>query len=448
MTLQAFDPETAFQRAFGDIGPQWHSGEGSHYFFDRRLRYADSIPSALVGAATSLLEKVELEKRATFPPIFFGLIDNLTFNCFARKDRAFERYYAGMSVVVPLALLEMACHYFSVGEIFPEVGDPERCSMIQLDASAHPPMFLLLDGEASLRFKRNMDEGKVHGIHGSLRKAVQYGADLKVNERNPRATEVFKYYDALLELLLPECPVRRLHCEYMANALVHFLWIHEIAHITNGHLIELRARTKRAHSSFHEFYLGQFEGSSLSGSIDCLAMEFDADIDAALIMLGLIMSDIDIESDEAPYVSRHARVEIFVFALVAFFTSAATREVATNRLGTHPPAMLRLQNIVVHLVGATKQKGELQSAMVAGYRHFQAYCEAAGHRWMPQAIDAKAHASFGEGRWWEIYRHRQVISKGYDKHKLGNLRVFLQSLGDDFRQSPLFQLGPEPDWWT
>ena len=447
MTSQTFDPKLAFQLTFGDIGPQWQFGGENRFFFDRHLRYAESIPGVLVGVAARQFENMELGRRATFPFMSFGLIDSVMFNCFARKEAAFDRYHAGMSVTVPLSVLEMACHYFSFDGVFPEIGDPERRPIVQLDASIHPPLFQILDGKASPRFNKKMHERKVGNIDTSLRQTMRHAMELQASEPNVRGTEVFKHYDALLEFMLPTCPIRRLHCEYMANALVHFLWIHEIAHITNGHLLELRARTGEKHSNFHEFYLGQFEGSSLSGSIDCLAMEFDADIEAALVMLGLIMSDIDIESDEAPYVSRDDRVRVFVFALVAFFTAAAARELATKRLGTHPPAMLRLENIIVHLVGMVKQKGELQNSMVAGYLHFQSYCELMKHGWIPPAIGSEAHESFGEGKWWEVYQHRSVISTGYDRHRFGNLRIFAESLGEDFKQSPLFSLGPEPDWW-
>lgn len=443
-----FDPTVAFQLTFADVGPKWQCDGEPSFYFDRHLRYAESIPAALVGAAQVISERTDTGRRPEFPFMSFGLVDTVMFNCFARREGVFDRYHAGMSVVVPLATLELACHYFSLPDLFPNIGSPERGPLVQLDAAEHPPLFQLIDGEVFPRFLKGMDEGKAADMGSSVRNCTQLAGALRSASPRMRGTEYFRNFDALLEFMLPECPVRRMHCEYMSYALLHFLWIHEIAHLTNGHLIELRQRTGQQESNFHEFFLGQFANSPLNDNIDCLAMEFDADIEAAAIMLSLIMSDIDIESDDAPYVSRYERVTLFTFALAAFYTSAAARELASERLGTHPPAMLRLENILVHLAGIVREQGELQQAIVAGYLLFQSYCDNMKHSWIPLAtILPDPRESIGKDKWWEIYQHRQAISTGYNEHRLGNLRAFMVSLDKELRGSPLFQLGPEPDWW-
>lgn len=378
----------------------------------------------------------------------FGLVESVMFNCFARRELAHDRYHAGMSVAVPLATLELACYYFSYPQLFPNIGDPQGMPMVRIDANKHPPMFQLLDGKLFASFRKGVGETKAANMESSISNAMRLANAVRLNDPQLSGTNYFKYFDSVLEFMLPECPVRRMHCEYMSYALIHYLWIHEISHITNGHLIELRQRTGQVEANFNEFFLGQFASSPLSGNIDCLAMEFDADIEAATVMLGLIMGDIDIESDEEPFVSRLERVTLFIFGLVAFYTSVAARELASKCSDTHPPALLRLENILIHMAGMVQQQGKLQQAILSGHQMFQSYWQQKQHPWLPPtALDSAERVSIGKGKWWEIYRHRQEISTGYDKHRLGNLRVFMSSFDKELRGSPLFSLGPEPDWW-
>ena len=177
-------------------------------------------------------------------------------------------------------------------------------------------------------------------------------------------------------------------------------------------------------------------------------MEFDADIDAALITIGLILSDIDIEDDDAPYTDKSSRIALFVFTLSAFYCAVATKEAEEFPALSHPPASLRYENILVHLIGAVDAKSEVGAAILDGYWRFYSVYDSFQYNWMPEFFPTSSREELASERWVAINRHRRNISQGYDRFRLGNLKVFLRSLDLGLHSSDFLEIGPDPEWWN
>ena len=433
---------------FQDIGPVWQVDSQQSNFFDRRLSYAESIPRCLVEVAQGILSKVEFGKRALIPPISYYLVDTMTFNCFARIGRDEDHYHCAMSTSVIFGAMELACHYFSYAEFYPDLGDAEKCPKIQLETQKHPPLFQLLDGDIKARFSKKIDNIYSVNLNKSINSVINFSKEFQKRNKKLKGVQYFRCFDSILDMMMPECPVRRLHCIYMVDILMHFLWIHEINHVTSGHLRALQERLPSTASNFIEFSLGQFADDHLNENKDRLAMEFDADIDAAVITIALIKSDMDIESDSAPYLPQENRIELFAFTLVAFYAAVASEEYIQSGRTTHPPARLRFENIAIHAMGMLGPDTSVGEAFSKGYNLFLGLMNLTESEWIPDFFRKDDINALQSPEWFEIYTHRKNISLGYENYQMGNLKVFFDSIDKELKQSPLYQLGPEPDWWN
>ncbi len=291
----------------------------------------------------------------------FGLLNSQQLNCFAMRQA--NQYYVGISGMIPIALLELSSYFFAQTDFYPEIGEVNEGPKVQLDGLEAPPFYQLsrnifiplidesLPIEESTQLFRSIAMVRGHVRH--------YDHE---TGRRLTAQQYLQQFDTLIDMLLPVCLVRREHCRYLASIMVHFFWFHEMAHVTQGHLRFLQKETKQFRLRLCEFaepthtqHAAAFRPHSRVGSI---TMEHDADIEAIMMTIGIIMLDIDIETDDFPYVEKRKRLELFVFALISVFSVISLQDQLSGKPEnlTHPSTRLRLVNILRYFLDLSTDK--------------------------------------------------------------------------------------------
>ena len=396
-------------------------------FQSRLLTYAESIPAALVGVAESELSKLPEAERRTLPAMHFGLIDDRTFNCYATSFN--QRYFIGISALVPFALLEGAAFFFARSGFYPNIGDPKAGPSIVLDGIEAPPLFQLTRNSFSIRTHEGLTSRESAMLAYSA-KAIRDLAQQHYPESGERLSvnDYFKQFDVLLDMLMPTCVVRREHCRYLATVILHFFWFHEIAHVTQGHLRSLKKDDELL--TLWEFSPDETlpkHACHLNG-ITTLALEFDADIEAILMTLGIIMMDIDIDTDEFPYADRYQRVELFTLYLVVVFQILANEEARSPGVeATHPPANMRLLNMLDYLLNLASNDEKLLKSIQAGIVTASQYAKMPDFEFLRGLLD-EADTYFE--LWKPVEQQRSNLINAYDYYAYGNLRPIIVNFLD------------------
>lgn len=188
----------------------------------------------------------------------------------------------------------------------------------------------------------------------------------------------------LFEYLLPECPVRAYHVDYVVNVVSTF-WVHELSHVLQGHLELLRASHGSEVLRLCEFPEMDVAGSEwmdmVAGtSVDqTLAIELDADIEAILVTIAMIVGGWDDEGESQ--LDALTKVKLFTFFLCAVFGAISTEESMwmPTHIMSHPPARIRLLNALMLITldqsWDTRVAGALDETvrLVNRYRRYEEY---------------------------------------------------------------------------
>ena len=275
--------------------------------------------------------------------------------------------------MIPVGLLELAAYFFSEEDFYPEIGNSDEGALLQLDGVETVPLFQIAENRFRPRTTKQMSEEQAFSLYQQACMVRGHSGFFEVDTGRPlTASEYLDQFDTLIDFLLPVCQLRRAHCRYMADILVHFFWFHEIAHVTSGHLKHLQELTSNPVVNLCEFpdlrSPGKLLGAAKFESAPYVSLELDADIEAALITIGTIMIGADIESDEFPYEDKYKRVELFVIMLVSVMTGFAKRfdrsGLATSQ--THPCARMRLINILTYLYNFSDTDEQLEASIRKG----------------------------------------------------------------------------------
>lgn len=173
-----------------------------------------------------------------------------------------------------------------------------------------------------------------------------------------------------------------------------------------------------------------------------LVLEIDADVEAALLTLGMIMNDTDIESDDLPYVGKYERVKIFAFMLLAVFGAIAHRSArrGTGAARSHPPARVRLSQLYRYLLDFASHNEALDAAIKDGVRLAHLQSQYSTEDYLSSVLE------FGDEDINESLRldaMRKDIQNAYDSYKFGNLRVLVRGLLDDMGFREKFYFSPD-----
>jgi len=431
-----FDPSIAFDIVFNQHGGRHNLKQddvGKNLFHRSLLTYAESIPSVLLEVSKSIKQGYDPDNLVKLPEIHSGLLNCQGLNCYASRSNG--RYFVGMSTMIPIALLEMAAFFFSEEDFLPMIGDNEDGPMVKLDGLETLPFFQIAENKFRPMLPKNMSDAEAESLYKSIC-VIRGNAGLYESDTGRRlsANEYLTQFDTLIDLLLPVCQIRRAHCKYMAEIMEHFFWFHEIAHVTQGHLRHFEKQTEAPVVSLREFpdlaYSGLETGEIRITTAPYIGFELDADIEAALMTIGSIMLDLDIESDDFPYVDRYARLEIFVFTLIAVLGSFSMRYNRSNieENLTHPCSQIRLQNVILHLTNFTDDDPKLGEAIGRGMSL------AASLGQYPRFSYLASCTSLNDEdleNLFEIGKQRLNLPNAFDTFGYGNLRPLITNWLDE-----------------
>lgn len=414
------------------------------------VRYVESIPQAMMSASTSLHNELPAGKRAALPDIQFGLLNSQKLNGFATQFNG--RYFVALGGLVPMALLEFSAYLFSQSGFFAHIGDLGQPPVIKLDGALAMPFFQLAENQFAVEVSNQIGDDEALALTRAL-DAVRLQA--RKHDENTgaelTAPEYMRQYDVLLDLMMPRCPVRREHCRYLAAVMAHFFWFHEIAHVTMGHLRSLSSDGEEQLSLYElpDPSLAPAGGLKTayqkSRSDVMLAMEFDADFEAILMTIGIIQRDIDIETDDFPYIDSYQRVELFIMFLITLFQVFSKHEKRFEvDPGTHPPANIRLFNMIAVLSEMVTEDDELTAAIARGLNMAKVISERQGFAFLEGEVDlAEEHKRI----WARINEERRSLVNAYDTYQYGNLRITIAGFLEKVDFLSKATLGPTPGWW-
>lgn len=423
-----FDPAIGFDITFNQFGGKWdfNQEDQEHKEFHHSfLTYCESIPKAILSATESIYADMKLTN--TLPKIHSGIINGQSLNCYAARSQ--DQYYIGMTGMIPIALLEISAFFFSEESFYPDIGDTSDAPVVQLDGRETVPFFQIAENRfVPLSSKSIGDVESEHLLRSicTLRgnaTAYDHSTGIRLS-----AKQYLLQFDTLIDMLLPVCVIRREHCRYLASIMVHFFWYHELAHVTQGHLRHLQIR-----NSLESIRLGEFPDLSFSSihdgsirieDIQTLSMELEADVEATLMTIGSIMIDLDIESDDFPYVDKYKRVELFVFMLVSVFGAFSFRY---NRFGlketkSHPPAKIRLINILRYLITFSGKDKKIEKSIINGIDR----AKGLGKYGKFSYLNVSANLTDEDIEILQVIdKNRLTLPNAYDSYNYANLRVLI-----------------------
>jgi hypothetical protein len=360
-TTPSIDHSIVFDIAYYSAGGKWDLDNHSN-FLTYLLTYIQSIPGVIYDLAQDLYAKnmdtLSVPGRGNFalPPITFGLTNSQQLNCFAKKLD--KHFYVAMNGFLPIACLEIACFYFSDHQFYPEIGDPKQQPYIQFDGIEEIPFYQLIENRYFPRIWDGLAEGEAENLYRSVCTVRGNTKRFDSTTGEMLSTEAYIAQNfTVIDLLRPRCPIRRNACNQVAINLATYFWLHEIAHVTRGHIAlksTLEDKELIQMFEFPNYYFGTDDDNLLDSEETrklILAMEFDADIEAIMNTIGLILDDIDVEVDTSK-AERYQRIELYVFFIVVMFAAITAHDRRIKRLSshTHPPALYRLINIIKYLL--------------------------------------------------------------------------------------------------
>lgn len=333
------------------------------------LQYIDSVPEVLY--QESVREAAAATTRhprfARYGPqdITFGLVDTCSINCYAALFQG--RYYVAMSAMVPFCLLELASWLLARKDVLPELGNPSAGPKLALDGVEATPFFQVAQGRFIPRLHESINEHEAELLYRSaamLRGNAQR-FDHETGEQL-KATLYLEQFHTLFDFLMPACPVRRYHVEYLVNVMSTYFWIHEITHVTNGHLDLLSPAGEQRRGLLREFpetgeFAAQREQHAIDGQTQ-LSMELDADLEALMITIGLILEGRDDEGRSK--LDPYEKVRLFVFMLLETYMALACEEAKRQDAPTaHPPAHVRLLHLGIYCMHLASGDPKLDQAV-------------------------------------------------------------------------------------
>lgn len=366
-----FDPMIAFDIIYEHDGRRWNV-DVNEFYQKPLFTYIQSIPEVLYRWAAEDISNVPPNYRPEsfdLPEISFGILNTQRLNCYATHRSG--RYYIGMSGMIPMAALEIACYFFSDNDFFVNIGEPDKQPFVQLDGVEAPPFFQFSENRYWPLIWDGLPRDEAQNLFKSI--CTIRGNTRRFNHETGQMVSAEEYWSqnfSVMDLIKPQCPVRRAHCDYISIIMSTFFWLHEITHVTAGHLRLLAERNQGSSVSIAEFpdwiYGQALQSEDASDSKLLLAMEFDADIEAVMLTIGLIMQDLD---QEHPLVTeKYLRVELFIFFLFAIFGSISLQDkrLGRHKIGTHPPAKFRLINLMKYIQRFSSVDDNLNAAMLRG----------------------------------------------------------------------------------
>lgn len=365
-----FDPDIAFDIIYSSVGEKWDTSN-SPLYYKNLLAYVQDLPNAIYGTTEKLKNSIPEHERPEnydLPPMTFGVLNAQKLNCYAACKNG--HYYLAIGGLIPFALSEIAAYFFSHQDFFPDIGEPDRHAPIQLDGVETPPFFQIAENkyyplvsESYSMAETNIVYKNVFTIRGNTQH-FDHRTGLLLT-----AEEYLGQNFTIFDMIKPECEIRKRHCDYVVTTMCTFFWLHEIVHVTHGH-IRLMQDMKSTKSNepvvmqeFPDHIFVRSEHEGIDNDL-LLAMEFDADIEALMITLGFIMEDLDHEEDDM-VCDKYKRVEIFTFFLIAVFSAIAKHENRGNktRYTSHPPIQYRLLNIMKYLFAFSSKDKKLEGAI-------------------------------------------------------------------------------------
>lgn len=428
MSINLFDSEIALNIAFSDFGGIWRPSEMDLGFHVPILRYVESVPRVLIDVAQDMLAQAEDVEDVRIPEIQFGLINSQTLNCFASVMSG--RYYVGISVAMPIALLELAAYLFNRKTFFSQVGNSEGIPPIALDGVEEIPLFQIAENRFQPRFAKDLSEDRVEALAHSI--SLVRGSAFHMDETGRRldGRTYINQFQGLLELLMPRCLIRRHYVQQAARIMTYFFWLHEIAHVTQGHLRTLRELSPHKRSSLFEFpdsrlpaYMA--EPATIS-DISLFSFELDADCEAIVNTIGMILIDLDIEDEDRTDLDAYGRITLFTVMLVAVFGSMGKRSGrrSWSQSLSHPPERIRLANILNYLLNFAHGDQKLRDAVQEGVK----IANELGQFSDFGSLNAIALVTDDEiAEMSRINNGRLKIPSAWDQYRYGNLRVLARS---------------------
>jgi len=349
----------------------------------------DQTPNWLMDHIKKRYKSLDDQSKAKWkiPQIAFGLLNTTSVNCYATKRE--NKYAIGMSAMIPFCALELVSFFFSNPDFYPELGDSngDGQALVRLDGVNELPFFQISSNQYKPEIQKEVSEVEAFNIA----KALYVGRgqcchwDPETGKRH-NAIEYLTYKKAILDLILPRCPDRRKFCFYFANLITTFLWLHEIAHVSEGHLKIIEEQ--KGGATFKEFPDG-IRLQNFINSPDVIsngllnAMEEEADQEALLTSIGLILHQEDFFNPSKLKISSYKTIEIFIFFICALFSAFERYERRRCFIpsDSHPRGTARIVGMLATLLSMVEQKDELKVALsksldyakdishVARYRH-------------------------------------------------------------------------------
>lgn len=371
MPLNLFDQDLAFDVVFSDCGGRWKDSKQEQAFHSPFLQEIENFPQTMVEMAKGILSNSPNNADLLFPEMCFGLIDGQTLNCYA--SRVGNRYFVGISVLMPIALLELSSYFFRDPNFFPNLGDPSLSPIVGLDGIEEVPFFQIAQNRFSPLIAKDLSEDRAMRLHESICQ-MRGNAAHRDHETGLRITggNYIRQMEGLVELILPRCPVRRRYAMLAARQVCMFFWLHEIAHITQGHLRTLQVRDGIAQSRLFELpdgFLPKQGGLACTSTDSTLfALELDADVDALVNTISMILRGLDGSDTGYPEWDSYESVKLFTFMVTATFGALAKRAERHQWSASlsHPPEKLRLVNIFKYLLHMSTKDPALNAAVLGG----------------------------------------------------------------------------------
>jgi len=316
------------------------------------------------------------------PPINFGFIDSVEMNGFALRHG--ESYMCGLTAPLAMGVLEMVNHFMSMKHLFPKMGDASQGAIIRLDGRVELPLFQLITGSFGLEINEDIDAKLDANARDALMKnlvllrrgsAERY---LEKRKETVRSSTFYPAYELFLKWGLPVSAERREIAIYIAHTLGLFLWMHEVAHVMEGHVDFVMAASEKEGLRLCEFphqkdglallpnRIGSFDRTSVQH-----AMELDADLIAATCVIGMIHDDNEVVEVDLPKEDR--LVVVMTFLIIMLQTLSNKKDAAPAN--SHPPFRERLFHLLISLFYWTESRPEINEAIMIACKIVQSLSE-------------------------------------------------------------------------
>ena len=361
--LPQFDPNKSGPRhdGFSDLGERWIINP-SEYYCGPYIAAVAAMPHFVCSLSNILTERLapsDLVEKLKVPDIDFGILNQRGLNCVA--DLFNDKYSIAMEGALPICALELSIHFLSKPDVFPNIGDTSRIAHLYLSGTEEIPFFQIEQNRFIPLVGTRVPERSQEGLYRSAISISGNARRFSTDDGSAlNAATYIKQFDSLIEYLLPNCPIRRKYVYFSAFSLCLFFWMHEVAHVTNGHL--LRLDSFDGDGPLRLFEHPNFDSHSdawATKSYDLdedllLAMEIDADSDAMMFIVSLILEGHDdslfgsADDGNFPETTVSDRVTLFLIMVYGALNALRQKEIH-HPLPTsntrHPRFSVRLKNV-------------------------------------------------------------------------------------------------------